>query len=672
MFIVKGGEKTYCRKYFMSELISDCVIFEKVMAYGAILRLCSVTGRPERAIGLLEDMERFEVKPTTLCFTAALRAVAKSHETAIRFEKGWSKVDMKRESVAAHHGKMARQIVILADTAEVQHDDGFISALMLCAAAAGDSATTKAILLASEVRKIDHLRTIGGSIRDTLDDQDNDLHVSRNILQQKIEIGEHSTSIIASSDENDIATKCDDINLIHNSSGVKHKYTPTFSEREYGKDTRVFSALIHSYAQAMNSNGIGTIWAGRENLGFLCDNSLRLITTRWDPSYRDTTIPGMSTTKIGIGALRRMDERDDDDVTKPGKRKQFRGLYVDEDDLVNIDDFDNEIDPIENTHNDTNNLSGGGVGNLFTDNESLQILPEINDMMNLNENMEHDSIDSVQSASSKFFDSNDENIPPTSEGSNQLFERLKDLNEIDERLDFNDTKVQELIDAMHGDFAADTREKKSEITIDNDIASHDFGFSEDKELIQQELTKDAVLSDLDPGQLSKIEDLQIALPGMPIRRLKRILDAYEDTLGNPSMLTLIPILRETMPDRLTSGWLKRNNKKNADFAFIEACKEGSVNSALLNSMVEVKANSGSLTEALEYHAEQFTKHKLVSAQWDEARFYFFCSILFSNYSLLTSKLYFLVDTLCIQRSIDFSDACCEQTVKSGIRIQAKN
>lgn len=61
----------------------------EVMAYGAILRLCAVRGQPERAIGLLEDMERFEVKPTTLCFTAALRAVARSHETAIRYERGW-------------------------------------------------------------------------------------------------------------------------------------------------------------------------------------------------------------------------------------------------------------------------------------------------------------------------------------------------------------------------------------------------------------------------------------------------------------------------------------------------------------------------------------------------------------------------------------------------------
>ena len=78
------------------------------------------------------------------------------------------------------------------------------------------------------------------------------------------------------------------------------------------------------------------------------------------------------------------------------------------------------------------------------------------------------------------------------------------------------------------------------------------------------------------------------------------------------MLKLVPILRETMPDTLSSGWLKRNNKKNADFALIKATEDGLVDSALLNSMLQVKANSGSLNEALEHHADHFAKHKLVS------------------------------------------------------------
>jgi pentatricopeptide repeat protein len=131
------------------------------MAFGAIIRLCAARGQPERAINILEEMHRFDVKPTTLCFSSALRAVARSHEIGTRFERGWSQKQLRRETFAAHHGKMARAIVILAENAEAELDDGFISALMLCAAAAGDSATAKAVFLAAEVRKMDHLRTIG-------------------------------------------------------------------------------------------------------------------------------------------------------------------------------------------------------------------------------------------------------------------------------------------------------------------------------------------------------------------------------------------------------------------------------------------------------------------------------------------------------------------------------
>ena len=299
-----------------------------VMAYGAIIRLCAARGQPERALGLLQDMERFDVKPTTLCFSAALKAVARSHETAIRFENGASKRNLRRETIAAHHGKMARQIVIMAETAEVEQDEGFVSALMLCAAAAGDSATAKAVFLASEVRKMDHLRTIG-SKEPFLD----------NSLKQGEPLSTSSGQKVIGLDSN----TSDSSNEVSNwSNGNQNNHflsaVETFGNREYGKDTRVVSALIRSAAQAMNKNGIGDMWQGKENLGFLCDNSLRLITTRWEPSYRDTNIPGVNSTKLGIGALRRLDEKEKDEERKPGKRVKFRGMYVEDEDLPTIDD----------------------------------------------------------------------------------------------------------------------------------------------------------------------------------------------------------------------------------------------------------------------------------------------------------------------------------------------
>ncbi len=82
------------------------------MACGALLRLIGARGQPpERAIHILQEMQTKKgVKPTTLCFTSALDAVSRSQQiTAVRFERGSSKKQERREQITAHHGKMARQ-----------------------------------------------------------------------------------------------------------------------------------------------------------------------------------------------------------------------------------------------------------------------------------------------------------------------------------------------------------------------------------------------------------------------------------------------------------------------------------------------------------------------------------------------------------------------------------
>jgi hypothetical protein len=119
------------------------------------------------------------------------------------------------------------------------------------------------------------------------------------------------------------------------------------------------------------------------------------------------------------------------------------------------------------------------------------------------------------------------------------------------------------------------------------------------------------LRGLDPEEVMKIKELQAALPGMPLNRIKKVLSAFDMTLGSPSMLTLVPILRETMPDYLTSGWLKRSNTKNAEFVLQNASGDGLVDTSLLNSMLQVKTSSSSLDEAVRFHEEEFRKHQLV-------------------------------------------------------------
>ena len=45
----------------------------------------------------------------------------------------------------------------------------------------------------------------------------------------------------------------------------------------------------------------------------------------------------------------------------------------------------------------------------------------------------------------------------------------------------------------------------------------------------------------------ELEELRELLPGLPNSRLRRVRQAYQQTLSDPSLLTLVPILRETMP-----------------------------------------------------------------------------------------------------------------------------
>jgi pentatricopeptide repeat protein len=329
------------------------------MAYGAIIRLCAARGQAERAINLLEEMHRFDVKPTTLCFSGALKAVARSHEIGVRFERGSSKKQLRRELFAAHHGKMARQIVIMAETAEVEQDESFASALMLCAAAAGDSATAKAVFLAAEVRKMDHLRTIGSNSSLKLlrgESTQNPSHSQVSHLEQQ---SESTRLTLAENDDTDgqangiqTSSRDDESKMpqIHN----KREYAvKSFGEREYGTDTRVLAALLRSCGQAMGGNGLGTMWAGRSNQGYLDENSLRLITTRREPNYVQKSIPDELSTKVGISSLRRFDEHDRDEPRKKGAaRQKFRGLYLDDDAVEMIDEYADNADIYDDSSND--------------------------------------------------------------------------------------------------------------------------------------------------------------------------------------------------------------------------------------------------------------------------------------------------------------------------------
>jgi len=317
------------------------------MAYGAILRLLAAQGRAEQAINILDEMRQFKVKPTTLCFTAALKAVARSHETSIRYENGASRRFRRREKLTLYHGRMTRDIVIKAEQAEVVQDDGFVAALMLCAAAAGDSATAKAILLASEVRRMDHLRTIGpeshlAALRGTgLEQQDivNGLAQVSGGVKHMVMPGNAVQNWTG--DGQDVAlSDAGDVSPAVASLMNARKSRTAFEEREYGgKDNRVLTALMKACASAIDPKGMGDMWSGMENKGYLHENSLRLIASIQKPQYHDNTIPGTSGTEVGLSGMNLQDEGAEE-MSKRLRRAKYEGGKEDPDWGFDMDTID--------------------------------------------------------------------------------------------------------------------------------------------------------------------------------------------------------------------------------------------------------------------------------------------------------------------------------------------
>ena len=355
-----------------------------VMAYGALMRIFAAQGRPEKALDLLEEImtqmsmpvsadsvmnangevlrsldgdedgwyddpegKTVRVKPTTLLFTSAMKAVAKSHQIATRFSGGKSKKNRKRESITSYHGRLARKIVILAEQAEVEQDDGFVSALMLCAATAGDSSTCRAIYLGSQVRRMDHLRTCGGKD-----------HMKRlqglvpDNAEQEL-IGANSSLPTTMGQANDTPA----VLPVEEEFAENHK---VYTQREYGTDTRILTTLLLSHANAMEAKGLGSIWAGSFNRGYLCENSLRWIEAYNIPQKANMAIPGVSSVDAGLtpeGWEKDFSDDDDNNSKQLRKKHKFSIKKIMDDGFGNrIDEldsfFDGDINPEEVLQND--------------------------------------------------------------------------------------------------------------------------------------------------------------------------------------------------------------------------------------------------------------------------------------------------------------------------------
>lgn len=112
-------------------------------------------------------------------------------------------------------------------------------------------------------------------------------------------------------------------------------------------------------------------------------------------------------------------------------------------------------------------------------------------------------------------------------------------------------------------------------------------------------------------------ELKAFLPGMPEERLRKVKKAFKSNLNYPSILTLTTILRENMPERVTSYWLKRKNIQNAYFVVEKAKEDGLMNEHLLNSTLQLEASIGSIDRALSYHDTRFREYNLVPSQYSD-------------------------------------------------------
>jgi hypothetical protein len=136
----------------------------------------------------------------------------------------------------------------------------------------------------------------------------------------------------------------DGASSLSETNGKQKKRYPSFEQREYGKDSRPLSAVLHACAQAVDKNGIGTMWQGRENGGYLHEDSLRLLTARRLPKYHDTSIPGMTARQIAMSSVS-WDGEDRDGDFRGNKRKsrKFEGLEDDDDVATDLDHLDEQF-----------------------------------------------------------------------------------------------------------------------------------------------------------------------------------------------------------------------------------------------------------------------------------------------------------------------------------------
>lgn len=115
----------------------------------------------------------------------------------------------------------------------------------------------------------------------------------------------------------------------------------------------------------------------------------------------------------------------------------------------------------------------------------------------------------------------------------------------------------------------------------------------------------------------ELKYLREALPSFSRKRLKKILNVFQTNLGDPSILELIPLVRERMPDYLTATWLKQMSLATSRFVLSTASQNGLVDIHMVNGVLEMEAACGSLDRAVEVYETSFRENGLEPNEYSD-------------------------------------------------------
>ena len=188
-------------------------------------------------------------------------------------------------------------------------------------------------------------------------------------------------------------------------------------------------------------------------------------------------------------------------------------------------------------------------------------------------------------------------------GSNPEFDDF--LRELREEVPSNNDEnmIMQEAWAIYKTFINKDEQTKESIDIDADLDES----NNIPKLLDSEITANPV-SNKEP------DIFDLSLPSdMPNAVVNKIRKTFKSAVAEPSLIELVPIVRETLPDNLPLWWLKQKNIRDARFAISKANQDNLINAHVLNGMLQVETKASNIDKALAFHADQFSFSGLVRA-----------------------------------------------------------